>query len=104
MRSSAAETWLPLSGEKMGQRARTAGMRSASVVVALAVGGLLLGHDRATAQPPPPVRPVMVVDVQVQGNRSVPTEAILNKIDTRPGKEYSKARVEEDIRSLYKLA
>jgi len=42
----------------------------------------------------------MVGDVIIQGNRHVPTQSILNQLQTRPGAIFSTHLVEEDVRKL----
>lgn len=45
----------------------------------------------------------VVADVIPQGNRNVPTQKIMSVIKTRPGSNYNKDTVEEDVKALYKL-
>ena len=42
----------------------------------------------------------MVGDVIIQGNRHVPTQSILNQLQTRPGAIFTTHLVEEDVRKL----
>src|SRR4051812_5574503 len=71
---------------------------------ALALLGVLLSAAVGFAQPAPAPGPpgkVLVADVIPQGNHAVPTQRIMNLIKTRPGAEYTKATVDEDVRRLY---
>jgi outer membrane protein assembly complex protein YaeT len=74
--------------------------------------GLVLAGAPAVAQPPPaplpdvPSRPavgtkVIVADVKVRGTRNTPAERVLNTAHTKPGMEFSQARLDEDVRLLY---
>ena len=42
----------------------------------------------------------IVGDVIIQGNRHVPTQSILNQLQTKPGQPFSAHSVEEDVRKL----
>jgi len=42
----------------------------------------------------------IVGDVIIQGNRHVPTQSILNQLQTKPGQPFSAHTVEEDVRKL----
>src|SRR4051812_2156641 len=70
--------------------------RCAAVLVALLWSGVA-----ALAQAPTPSGRVTVSDVIIQGSRLVPTEQIRAQLKTAPGMEYSRAVVEEDVRTLY---
>src|SRR5438093_8989076 len=73
------------------------GRRLTAVLAALLVSGAVV---LAQAPAPPPKQTVL--DVIAQGNHNVPTQRIMSIIKTRPGLEYSKDTVEDDIRNLYK--
>jgi outer membrane protein insertion porin family len=63
---------------------------------------MLLGGIACLAQVPSPTAPRLVVaDVIPQGNRIVPTERIMSIIKTRPGQDYRKDVINEDVRLLY---
>jgi outer membrane protein assembly complex protein YaeT len=47
-----------------------------------------------------PVSKVLVEDVVVYGNRTIPTARIMGQIRTRPGKEYNPVELDEDVRRL----
>src|SRR5208282_4461470 len=53
----------------------------------------------------PPVAPAeeMVVDVRVEGNRTVSLDKILHKIRTRAGRPYVEEQVQQDVRELSKM-
>ncbi len=60
--------------------------------------------------PPPlgavrPAAPVeeMVVQVRVEGNRTVGTEKIMQKIRTRPGRPFAEEQVQQDVRELSRM-
>jgi outer membrane protein assembly complex protein YaeT len=63
--------------------------------------GLLLSGLACLAQAPAPGGRLMISDVIIQGNRLVPTEQIKAQLQTRPGTEFVKSVVEEDVRNLY---
>lgn len=62
------------------------------LMLCLAIPGLALGQSAE--------RQVLVSDVLVSGNRTVPTNSILARIKTRPNRPYDVHTVEEDIRTL----
>ncbi|MGA2258235.1 MAG: POTRA domain-containing protein, partial [Thermoguttaceae bacterium] len=45
----------------------------------------------------------MVVQVRVEGNRTISLDKILQKIRTRSGRPYLEEQVQQDVRDLYKL-
>ena len=68
------------------------------------------GAGMPMAGPPPPAAaargmPVeeMVVQVRVEGNRTITLDKILQKIRTRAGRPYLEEQVQQDVRDLYKL-
>lgn len=58
------------------------------------------GGAPATELPEPALSEEMIVDVRIDGNRAVPTDKIAAEIRTRPGRAFSAAVVQEDIRRL----
>ncbi|MGE0529554.1 MAG: POTRA domain-containing protein, partial [Bdellovibrionales bacterium] len=48
-------------------------------------------------------RPRLIADINVSGNRSVPTGEILAHLKTKKNKEYRIATLEEDVRHLTSL-
>lgn len=46
---------------------------------------------------------VTITMIEVQGNRLVPTDTILNAIGTQPGSLYSKQNLQNDLRKIYDL-
>lgn len=70
--------------------------------VAVVLAALLLTGAAVLAQAPAPPAKQIVVDVIAQGNHNVPTQKIMSIIKTRPGLEYSKDTIAEDVKNLYK--
>lgn len=64
----------------------------------LAVGAVCLAQVPRTDAPAKEV----VADVIPQGNHSVPTQRIMSTLKTRPGAEYSRDVISEDVRNLLK--
>ena len=69
--------------------------RIAFVVLAIAACGLF-GAKSLTAQQ----MPDSVVDVVVEGNETIPTSVILNKVQTQPNRALSSRQIREDKRLL----
>lgn len=44
---------------------------------------------------------IIVKDVQVVGNQYIPTERILSRIATKPGRPYDKKIIQQDVRNLF---
>jgi outer membrane protein assembly complex protein YaeT len=73
-------------------------------VVAASLASLLAVERGALAQAPAaptPAEKVLVSDVIIQGNRTVPSEYIKNQMKTRVGKEYVPETLQDDIRGLF---
>jgi outer membrane protein assembly complex protein YaeT len=62
--------------------------------------GVLVGAAVCFAQAPPPGK-LIVGEVILHGNRTVPSQRILGYIKTRAGQPYSQETVNEDVRNLY---
>lgn len=77
----------------------TGGVSRAAFRLLAVVVAALAPLTPAAAQAP--AGKVIVADVVVQGNRTVPTQKIMGTIKTRPGMEYKPDVVAEDVRKLY---
>ncbi len=70
------------------------------VIVALAGTAWLQGFGPALAHTPCDDRPVLVADVQVEGNTDISTERIRRMIRTAPGQEFDPDVVDADVETL----
>lgn len=69
---------------------------------AAVVFGLLLGGRSALAQLAAAPGKVLVSEVIITGNQRMSTEQIKVRLRTKAGEEYNPARVDDDVRELYK--
>jgi outer membrane protein insertion porin family len=58
-------------------------------------------RDAGNDKPPPPTPDANVVDVRVEGNTTIPADAIAKFIKTRAGQPPSQAQIREDVCALY---
>ena len=80
----------------------------ATVAIAMAVAPTASRHD-LHAQPAPPLQPLKapptatepLVDVRIEGNRTIPASAIAKYIKSRPGRATTAKQIREDVRALY---
>jgi outer membrane protein assembly factor BamA len=70
-------------------------------VLLSAAVGLAQGPGPEAGPQPAASAKVLVADVIPQGNHTVSTQRIMSLIKTRPGAEYAKATVDDDLRRLY---
>jgi outer membrane protein insertion porin family len=57
--------------------------------------------DSGNARPPAPTPNANIVDVRIEGNTTIPADAIAKYIKTRSGRPPSQAQIREDVRALY---
>jgi len=78
----------------------TAGRVSLTAAVVFAASLFIVAGARAQ---PPPVQPILIRDIRVEGNRRVQEAVILGRVKSTVGSTFNPSRLSEDIKAIFGL-